>query len=448
MKTKKNFIYIIGLASIVFAFASCHKSELVDISKPQVNIGQEITSDTLSGTIKGTLLSNKTYYFKDDIIINSGDTLLLQEGVKLIALGDGSSFAKSPQITVNGVFISLGTEDQPNFITVEPSKAVPENAFAGIWGGVQGGVNSGDMIIKWTHIEYVGGPAGPENDPAVYTAGDPRYAISYANIDGNLILEDSWISNTKDDGIRVVSGKVSIMRNTFENNGESGGESLNAKSGTVGDIAYNLFIGAATNGTKISNSGGTTIQCDINLYNNTFLNCGLRQVKEGRGGSIDYEKGARGMVYNNMIINCRYGLKVLANADVSNTLYDNQFFYASAEYLFSGFYPSDGVGSPQSNDIVPNNPLDNNPLLAGYDVTAFDFNSVSVPMSYQSIPLNLRVSNGADFNLLPGSPALNKGKTDFQPLQSVTLTGQYGTSITPPGNDIGAYQADGTGNQH
>jgi hypothetical protein len=46
------------------------------------------------------------------------------------------------------------------------------------------------------------------------------------------------------------------------------------------------------------------------------------------------------------------------------------------------------------------------------------------------------------------SPALNKGKVDLTPINAVTATGTLGTTISPPGKDIGAYQNDGTGNQH
>ncbi|HRP16605.1 MAG TPA: hypothetical protein PL128_01310, partial [Ginsengibacter sp.] len=148
---------LFGLFLISFMITGCHKEEVVSISTPKKDIGQEITSDTLSGAVKGTLRANKTYYFSSDIVINEGDTLLMQDGVTLIAIGDGSSYSKSPQISVNGTFISLGTETNPNFITVPPSMATPENTFKGIWGGIQGGANSGDMVIKWTHIEYVGG---------------------------------------------------------------------------------------------------------------------------------------------------------------------------------------------------------------------------------------------------------------------------------------------------
>lgn len=447
MKSIKNIICLLALI-IPFFLQSCHKEERVNISKPETKVGQEITSDSLSGTVKGTLRMDKTYYFSQDIVINENDTLLMQEGVKLIAIGDGSSYSKSPQITVNGTFISAGTPQKPNFITVMPALAKPENAFKGIWGGIQGGAKGGDIIVKWTHIEFAGGPAGPASDPVVYSAGDPRYAIVYTNPLGNFILEDSWISNSKDDAIRVISGKISIMRNTFESNGESAGESLNTKSGTVGDVAFNLFLGSATNGAKISNSGGTTIQCNVAMYNNTFLNCGFRQVKSGRGGSLSYEKGAKGKIYNNLIANCRYGAKITKDADISNTPYDNQFYYAVSENLVSGFYPSDGISVIKPGDIQSSTVKSNNPMFASYNVNAFDYGAVTIPMGVQNMPPFLLSSGNSNFNLLPGSPGINKGKTNFEPLRMVTKTGAYGADITPPGNDIGAFQTDGSGNQH
>jgi hypothetical protein len=116
----KNKI-LFALAATASMLAACHKAEVVTISQPVIQAGQEITSDTLSGSVKGTLRSGRTYYFRTDITVNAGDTLLFQPGVTLIALGDGASYSTSPQITVNGTLISLGTQDNPNWITVLPS---------------------------------------------------------------------------------------------------------------------------------------------------------------------------------------------------------------------------------------------------------------------------------------------------------------------------------------
>ncbi len=444
-----NKTFFIGLMSTLLLLVACHKAEIVSISKPVIQAGSEITTDTLKGNVKGTLRSGKTYYFSSDITVNAGDTLLLQSGVTLIAIGDGTSYSKSPQISVNGTFISLGTQDNPNYITVLPTLRVRDNAFKGFWGGIQGGSAGGDIIIKWTHLEFAGGPAGPANDPAVYTSGVPRYTIVYSNINGNFILEDSWISNSKDDGVRVISGKISVMRNTFENNGESGGEGFNVKSGTVGDVAYNLFLGSATNGIKISNSGGTTVQCNVAAYNNTIINCGFRQVQSGRGGSINFEKGAKGKAYNNLIVNSRYGMRITTDADVANVVYDNQAYYGTAAVIVTQFYPTTGIATTKPGDIKSTTAGINNPQFANYKVDAFNYGTIAIPMGFAAMPALLTHVGNSDFRLLPSSPALNKGKTDFSPLGAVTAkSGSYGASISLPGKDIGAFQADNSGNPH
>jgi hypothetical protein len=282
---KKHFNIIIVAAALIIASA-CHKTEFTHISQPVVQSGNIITSDTLTGNVKGTLLSGKTYYFANNITVNGGDTLLMQAGTKLIALGNGLTFDQAPEIIVHGTFISLGTQTSPNYITVSQAATLHAqalqqnytNVFQGWWGGIfcePGAVTAedptpagGDLIIKWTHLEFAGGPSGPNDDPAVYTPqGSPRWTIYFANITKNFILEDSWIFGSKDDGMRLAGGHVDIMRNTYELCGVASGEACNLKSGSVGDIGYNMVIGAATNAFKISDAGSTGTQCNINCYN-------------------------------------------------------------------------------------------------------------------------------------------------------------------------------------
>lgn len=445
MQTKN--IWLLGLLGV--AFSACHKEESVKVSTAAISTGQAITSDTLTGTVKGTMLTGHTYYFSSDITINAGDTLLMQEGTRLIALGDGKSTATSPQITCNGTFISLGTQDNNNYITVLDSMRKTANIGAGFWGGIQCGENSGDVIVKWTHMEFAGGPAGDAADPAVFAAGDPRNFLSYTNINGQCIVEDSWFYGSTDDGIRILHGKISFMRNTFEACAKAGGESLNLKAGTVGDVAYNVSIGGATNGFKVSNSGGATVQTNVYLYNNTILNNGMRQVKSGRGGSINYEKGAQGKIYNNMIVNCRFGLRITSDADTAHIAYNNQFYYANAAYMISQFNATDGVARTQSGDVRSTTVKTNNPLFGNYDVDQFDFSTVKPPLDISAMPLSVITIQSYNWTLLPGSPALRKGDADsFKAQAVVTQGGIYGATILQPGVDMGAYQSDGTGNLH
>lgn len=445
MQTKN--IWLLGLLGV--AFSACHKEESVKVSTAAVSVGQTITSDTLSGTVKGTMLTGHTYYFRSDITVNAGDTLLMQEGTRLIALGDGKSTLTTPQITVNGTFISLGTQDNNNFITVPDSLRKSDNMGKGYWGGIQAGEKSGDVIIKWTHLEFAGGPAGDAADPAVYAAGDPRYMLVYTNIDGQCIVEDSWFYGTTDDGCRILHGKISFMRNTFEACGKAGGESLNIKAGTVGDVAYNVSIGAATNSFKVSNSGGATVQTNVYVYNNTIINGGMRQVKSGRGGSINYEKGAQGKIYNNIIVNSRFGLRVTSDADTAHLAYNNQFYYANADYMISQFNATDGVAYNKSGDVRSTTVKTNNPLFGAYDVDQFDFSTVKPPLDLSAMPVAIVNAQTYNWTLLPGSPALRKGDADsFKAQGVVTQGGIYGATILQAGVDMGAYQSDGTGNLH
>jgi len=304
------------------------------------------------------------------------------------------------------------------------------------------------VIIKWTHVEFAGSPAGSNNETAVYAAGDPRYNIYFGNIKRNFIVEDSWFFGSKDDNIRVVGGKISIMRNTFELCGGVGGEFVNMKSGTVGDIAYNMCIGSATNSLKASDSGTSGTQCNVYMYNNTIVNGGYRQTKSGRGGSINYEAAARGAIYNNLIVNCRFGVRIVSTADIANVIYGNQLFYGYSPAIIAQFYAVDGVGTKKASDIISTTTQQNNPLFYGYDVNSYNFTANPGPITANLQPYKLLAVGTANFNLQAASPGVNKAKTDFSPLKKVTTTGNYGTTITLPGKDLGAYQTDGTGNQH
>ncbi len=455
----------LAFAATVILMASCHKEENLKLSVPVVQSGALITSENLpGGSIKGTMQSGKTYYFDKDITINDGDTLLMQSGVTLIAVGDGTK-DKAPQINMHGTLISLGTREKPNYITVQNAAAYHseaaagkyDNIFKGTWGGIlatpapatsaKPNPKGGDLILKWTHIEFAGAPS-VGNDPAIYKDGDARYGIYFANIEKNFIMEDSWVFGTADDGIRTVGGKISIMRNTFEMCGKAGGESFNMKSGTVGDLAYNILIGSATNALKASNSGGTTIQCNVNMYNNTMINCGFRQTKSGRGGSINYEQGARGLVYNNLIVNCRFGLRITTDADQVNIRYNNQQYYCSSAAILSQFLASDGIAKIQSNDVKSSAAKGTNPQFFNYNTDQFDYAANPGPITAALQPPYLLTVGSANFALQNNAPGRSKGKTDFQPLAVVKTDGAFGAILTQPGSDIGAYQSDGSGNQH
>jgi hypothetical protein len=442
-------------------FTACKKSsDKVQTSTPPLQVGQAITAGYSGGTISGsqTMVAGTIYTITSDIIVPAGDTLAIQPGVTL-------KIAAVVNIVVHGSFLSLGTQASPVWITT--GTAHQDQAFSSIaaaqasdpalqggWYGISCDTTCPLFVMKWTHLEFCGATfvTAPV---AGLSAASPAWPIFFQNPNGVFVLEDSWVYGCTDDMVHVTDGKVSIMRNTLEKGGNTGGDCVNLKSGTVGDVAYNLFVGDATNGSKISNAGATAIQCNVHNYNNSYIDCGYRQSEwAGHGGSIDLEKQAKAYIYNNLIVNCRVGLRIVNTADTTDSQYGNSYFYGDSLSVVNDFYSVGDVTHPQTTDI----PLPSSYLTAGYTEGAV-YNGTSVlsvgnPMFKNfSLPnynyQNVDYSAGWDFHLVSGSPAIGKGNTNFSPLGVVPIDPNFGaTAITAPGADMGCYQSNGTGNQH
>jgi hypothetical protein len=448
----------LAAAISVMLLAACKKNDTVNTSKPPLQIGQSVTASYSGGPVQGTMLSGQTYTITSDIIVPAGDTLLIQPGVTV-------KIAAVVNIIVHGTFLSLGTQASPIWISPgtthmdQPFSSIAtalaaDPAFLGGWFGISCDTLCPLFVMKWTHVEFCGATfvTAPLSG---LSAASPAWTLFYQNPNGIFDLEDSWLYGSVDDCVRITDGKVNIMRNTFEKTGSNGGEGVNVKSGTVGDIAYNLFAGGSTNGTKISNAGATPIQCNIHCYNNTYIDCGYRQSDwPGHGGSIDLEKAAKAEIYNNLIVNSRVGLRIVNTADTTDSQYGYTYNYADSLSVADMFYSVGDATHPQTTDI----PTPSTYLPAGYTEGAAysgaavvsvgnpQFKNFTLPnYQYQEIDY----ASGFDFHLTASSPAIGKGYTGFGPLGVVPVDPNYGaTAITPPGSDMGAYQSNGTGNQH
>jgi len=481
MKIRKLKFALIGtsallLGALTVTLNGCKSSENVKVSQPFFKVGEAISTKTpLSGVIKGTLLADSTYTVNGDIFVN--DTLVVQPGVHVNFPGNATY-----SIIVKGTFLSLGTKAKPIWFTVPGvvktdtygAKTTEDPAYKGMWGGILGETTFNKIIIKWTHLEFGSGKLG--TSPVSFLAnGANSYTLTTANPAGILVLEDSWIYGSVDDPFRPFGGRFNVMRNTFEKCGFTGGEAMNIKSGSVGNFAYNLVVGAATNGPKASNNGGKNPQTNFMFYNNTMVECGYRRIAAGRGGSTNFEEGSRGGYYNNLMINCKYGPRVvgatanyngnaLVVADTANIKYGNNYNYVDDLASANQIYPTGFGQKPQPTDI----PAPSSFLPAGYkpgavyDGTAVlglnnpKFVGYSLPRTTPTLG-DVSFVGTADFHLTATSPAAGKGNTTFVPLTSiqgyydiiVPVDPNFGSSeITPPGKDIGAFQLDGSGNKH
>jgi hypothetical protein len=479
-------LQIISLCLSLFILASCSKkSDKAVISAPLVQVGKAISnSGTLAaGSYKGTMLTNQTYTVGGDITINAGDTLLIQKGVT-VNMTNGANFI------VNGTLISLGTSDAPITIT-DPSKTKTTGvstvgtdvAYKGGWGGIYCSNTSPLVVIKWTHLDFGGAAlkALPFPATAGLAAGN-QYILYYENPKGVFIMEDSWMYGSPDDATRFYGGTYNIMRNTMEKCGGPGGDGFNAKGSAVGNMAYNLIIGGATNGTKSASDGTTAGECQFTMYNNTYVNDGFRNtgVFGARSGSVEIENNSRALVYNNLIVDCDFGVRIAggpggAKVYLADTTYNASDVITKTAYGYNYYYVDN---TTMANQIVPTSiaqpvvthpqatDIPNMAALLGSSYTfgaTYDGSSLvgkNNPM-FVNYPLPVAANfwvtqasvDGYNFRLQPGSPAAGKGTTDATKIKPITagipIDATFGSSgITAPGADMGCYQLNGNGNKH
>lgn len=416
----------------------------------------EITDETteLGGKMHGTVKAG-TYKLVGDLFIEQGREIVLEPGVRIESTARGRSANESFSIFVEGSFFSLGTEQNPVWITTVPENRKKSNFREGYLGTIEGRLTCEKIVVKWTHLEYFGGLSGPGS--SVYDEGETMYGFHTMNEQTELIIEDSWLRYFADDAIRPEGGKIAIFRNTFECIGGVEGEALNAKSGTVGDFAYNLMVGMATNGPKTGSGGGLPTQTIINVYNNTIVGGGFRRVAPGRGGSMNIERGAGGHWFNNIVVNCRYGMRVVDDTDYSRTFIDFNHYFGHGTFdndegpLSDNFYPENGMIGVDFPVPQNDNTSNLDPMFVGYDAEQFvqaDYRNVHENSSW--LPLNLNFVNGQDFRLQANSPCVNAGSTSFSPVAPITEVGPRGLSQPVPGpsTDLGCYPLDGSGHKH
>jgi hypothetical protein len=411
---KINLLFVI-VSLLTLSVTSCKKDST---TTTPITGGTKGLSQNLKGVIKGVMKEDSTYYLVDNVTINKGDTLTIEPGVTVKSQGNYS-------FNLSGNFICLGTEAKPILLTT--NFASPVLGF-GYWGGIQADSNALNVQIKFTHIDWTGGPAADLSTQAAVDISGTQ-AHDYG---ANIIIEDNWFFGSVDDGIHLAGQiHVSLKRNVMQHLGGPDGESMNIKSGVMGDIAYNYFWAAANNCIKLS-TGSSLPQVAMNIFNNTLINGGWRKVGEFTNGIL-VDKNAVANIYNNILVGCRDGINVTSKADYANCMVGNNLVYAIDDSLAANVFP--GKITASASDITGSGKTLCSSVFTNWDPTVDLVDPIFSDLNVPSLATN--------------SPAKNHGAT------TLVGSGKVPTYYTIPGassvtvnKDMGAYPTDGTGNKH
>lgn len=414
----------------------------------------------------------ETYKVEADWEVPEGQSVTIPAGVTL-------EFQEGPNgeawfIEVFGSLYVMGEEG--NRVKMVPSQALlnsgKNEGIGQLWGGIIGTNVAGDLVIQYTDILHAGGAVREENamaQPATggggeLGAGDASYALYYVREegkrqDGIFVLQHSRIAFTPDDAIRINGGKTLMTQNVFEVTGGTGGDAVNIKAGVTGDFAYNLGYNGATNILKAADNSGPGVRgiTYTNFYNNTIIRSGYRRAESGRGAGLNYETMAGGKCYNNLLVNNRFGLRLVSGEnepDVANLEYGYNWNYGAVQTIVDEFYPTSATSSVGLIGIDPRTPFpttdiaggvgENNPMFVNFDPSSFTFsgseNISTDPLRNDITPM----PSAADFHLAPNSPALTGAKVDFSPVHDsyVSLDGTHVFIAPAPSEFFGAYGAN------
>ena len=423
----KNFLFII-VGSLI-ALSSCKSSgeDLVDATANYPKTpASYVKSQNLTGALKGTLKQDSTYYLVGNVAVAKGDTLAIQPGATIIAKGNY-------QFQISGTLLSLGTEAKPvTFTSADASRFTDLATYTGHWGGFAFDSTALYVFVKYTHINFTGGPDSSGSPQASF---DVEGSQTY-NGGAYIVVEDSWFYGGIDDGIHLAGDiTASVKRNVIQRLGGPDGESMNIKAGVKGDIAYNYIWSAANNAIKLETSKTVKIpQTNMNIFNNTIINGGWRKVGEATN-SILIDKWARANIYNNLIVGNHTGINIATKADTLNCKYGNNLVYAPADSLKTFIYPAGAFSKVRTTDITGS--------------TLALCNSVFTTWVAPTVTLPDNTLEDANVpSLVSGSPAIGKGLAVAPFTYFITSAdGKKGTADML-NKDLGAYPTYGSGNKH
>lgn len=462
--TKKMSLLMLLFAAFLLSMTSCEKEEIDDNDDDD-----EIELEGIKGDMSAiNFVEGTKYLVVGDLIVPEDVSVTIPAGVTL-EFQEGLN-GEAWFVDVYGSLYVMGNENKRVTFTAseELINSSKNQGIGQLWGGIIGTITTGDLVIRYTDILYAGGACREENAMALpatggggeLSAGDASYGLYFVREagqrqDGIFVLQHSSLQFTPDDGIRINGGKTLMSHNFFQVIGGTGGDGVNIKAGTHGDFSYNLFYNMATNSLKSADTGvGERGICKTNFYNNTIVSSGYRRAEPGRGAGLNYESDSYGECFNNLNVNTRFGLRLVAGEnepDLSQLRYGYNWYYGSVQTIVDEFYPTENTASkgligndpraPKPATDVVGGVKENDPMFVNFDPSNFVFSGNSTistdPLRNNVTPL----AENADFHLRAGSPALNGGTLDINLVHTeYTTLNQEHTFTTPqPSEFFGAF---------
>ena len=379
--------------------------------------GSEVTgSDSVFTTSLAQYPKNSIVWTHDTTLTGSveipeGTSLYIEQGVTVTCKSD----VQVPiELVVLGNLYCMGTAEKP--VTFTSDRKQPAD-----WGGIICGYNAGEVVLSHVDIAYAG--ATPTESSYSYqnrlfktTIDGGVPAFHFCNVKGRFVVADCYFHDNYNDQTYFTGGNGVICHNIFADSGNAadGGEAINVKSGCKLDIAYNLIYNACTNALKLSNAGNNDSipLTEMAVYNNTIVNCGWRRSKNKKGGSIWVEKATKPVLVNNLVYDCRFGLKQPKQdgADMENSVLTPNYYYASTEIGVKQMANGASLGIWLDTDFHSSVAGEGDPLFSRFSQNPSMNINCEVDDTSKGAPLAFDPS--WDFHLASNSPVLTGGKTN------------------------------------
>lgn len=424
MNNIKNLAGILLMATTALFTASCENDNINPydyVDNNGNNNGQHNQGSTeafktaIAEYPQGALVWTKDTTLTESVEIPIGTSLYIEPGVKVTCKSD----VQVPiEIVVLGNLYCMGSAQKPIVFTSDTQK--PES-----WGGIICGYNAEEVVLNHVEVAYAG--ATPTESSASFqnhlfktTIDGGVPAFHFCNVNGKFVMANCFFHDNYNDQTYFTGGKGVIINNIFADSGNAadGGEAINVKAGCKLDIANNLIYNACTNAFKLSNAGNseTIPLTEMTVYNNTMVNCGWRRSKNKKGGSVWVEKAAKPVFVNNLIYDCRYGLKQPKQdgADMEHSRLTPNYYYASTDIGVAQMAKGANLGIWFDTDIKSSVAGQLNPLFKSF--TQNENMNINCEIDKVENGAPLAFNKAWDFALQTGSPALTGGVTNVERL--------------------------------